>query len=281
VLDLPRSARLAAWGTAVLRGEAAVEQLVGAVTGDDEAHQVHDPDLLALPLAGGGPASPGLADLIAGLRHRQVGGLRLVLPVPGDVLGLPGPPAFNVLALESGEAVLAVGAPGPGPGLVPEITRFGSSLEPGALVTWHVRPIEPPRVTDVGSLAEAERALREALRAAADGLARLDVTRWRPDAAARVDALRDGGLPAGALPPSAPARCASVLATAARVRGIVALAVEDDGAALSAHEARLRTEALRDLDAVSRRAVVAAVNGLLEPRRDHCPATPGGRQRRL
>ncbi|HEY6794989.1 MAG TPA: hypothetical protein VI248_09945, partial [Kineosporiaceae bacterium] len=81
-----------------------------------------------------------------------------------------------------------------------------------------------------------------------------------------VTAVRDGALPTGALPPSAPGRTARVLATAARVRAIVELATEDDGAAVTGHEARARAAALRELDAVSRRALAAAVNGMLEPR---------------
>jgi len=119
----------------------------------------------------------------------------------------------------------------------------------------------------VGSLAEAERELREALIAATETLAALDVARSREDAADRLAAVRDGGLPDRALPPSAPGRTARVLAMAARVRAIVELAGEDDGAAVTSHEAQQRSAALRALDGVSRRALAAAVNGMLEPRR--------------
>jgi hypothetical protein len=49
------------------------------------------------------------------------------------------------------------------------------------------------------------------------------------------------------------------------VRAIVELASGDDGAAVTGHEARTRAAALRELDAVSRRALAAAVNGMLEP----------------
>jgi hypothetical protein len=264
VLELPRSARLAAWGTAVLAGDAAIEDAVRAVTQEDEPHTVHlDPD----------PDSPGI-DLRALLEHlgaAHVPGLRVVLPAPGDPLGLPGPTEFNLLALEAGECVLTepvphgraaqAGSPG---GLVPEVTVFGSQWEPGALVSWSLRPVRPLRVTAVASLAEAERELREALATATDALARLDVARWRDDAADRVAAVRDGGLPRGALPPSAPPRSVQVLATAARVRAIVELAAEDDGAAISGYQAKQRAQTLRELAAVSRRAMAAAVNGLLE-----------------
>jgi len=268
VLELPRSVRLAAWGTAVLGGQATVEAAVRAVTLDDEPHLVGDADdALALP------PEAGLAGVLGRLAELGTPGLRVVLPAPGDVAGLPGPPPFNATALAAGECVLtepvtqgwaaALASP---LGLAPQVSVFGSPWEPGATVEWSVHRVNPTRVTLFGSLAEAERELREALVSAAETLARLDVARWRDDAADRVAAVRDGSLPDRALPPSAPGRTARVLAMAARVRAIVELATEDDGAAVTGHEARQRSAALRELDGVSRRALAAAVNGMLEPR---------------
>jgi hypothetical protein len=105
------------------------------------------------------------------------------------------------------------------------------------------------------------------MRAATEALTSLDVGRWREDAAGRIESLRSGGLPAGVLPPTAPARSAAVLATALRVAAILELAAEDDGGAVTAHEAGARLRTLRGLDPVTRRAVSAAVNALLEPDR--------------
>jgi len=265
VLDLPRSARLAAWGTAVLAGDAGIDDAVRAVTQDDEPHAVlldPDPDVPGI----------GLRDLLWHFVEAGVTGLRVVLPAPGDPLGLPGPPAFNTLALEAGECVLTQPAQGREGdldrhgGLVPTVMQFGSQWEPGAMVTWSLYPVRPLHLTAAAGLAEAERELREALATATDALTRLDVARWREDAADRVAAVRQGGLPRGALPPSAPPRSVQVLATAARVRAIVELATEDDGAAVSGYEAQQRAQTLRGLAGVSRRAMAAAVNGLLEPR---------------
>jgi len=269
VLELPRSVRLAAWGTAVLGGRATPADAVRAVTLDDEPHTVGSAgDRLALP------EGAGLAAVLGRLADLGVPGLRVALPAPGDVLGLPGPPTFNAAALAAGECVLTepvtrgwaadVASP---LGLVPAVTVFGSVWEPGALVEWAVHPVSPPRLPPAVTLAEAERELREALTSATATLARLDVARWREDAADRVAAVRDGTLPPAALPPSAPGRTARVLATAARVRAIVELAAEDDGAAVTAQEALVRAATLRTLDAVSRRALAAAVNGMLEPDR--------------
>ena len=306
VLDLPRSARLAAWGTAVLADAADPSAAIRAVTGDDEPHSVvadvqddeagdpaeperapWDDAVEAVPAAVPSlPPGAGLVDLLAALVNAGATGLRLVLPAAGDVLGLPGPPWFNAVAVEAGECVLVQFGDGIGDGngddaigdgsvngggngggslaLVPQVTGFGSETEPGAMVTWHLYAVRAPRVTDLGSVAEADQELRQALEAATRELARLDVARWRDDAAARLATIRDGGVEPGLLPPTVPPRCLRVLATAARVRAIVELAGEDDGGSVTGWEAGARTEALRTLDRVSRRAVVAAVNAPLE-----------------
>jgi hypothetical protein len=283
VLRLPRSARLAAWGTAVLADAADPTAALRAITGDDEPHAVvaggppagvapeprpapwDDPAAVVSGTVPELPAGAGLVDLLAVLIRAGATSMRLVLPAAGDALGLPGPPWFNEAALEAGECVLVEGMTAPGAlALVPEVTEFGSEAEPGAMVTWHVYGVRAPRVTDVGSVAEADQELRVALDAATRELARLDVARWRDDAADRLALIRDGGVEPGLLPPTTPPRCLRVLATAARVQAIVELAGEDDGGSVSGFEAVARTEALRDLERVSRRAVVAAVNGHLE-----------------
>ena len=284
MLQLPRSARLAAWGTAVLRGTVPVADAVAAITGDDEPHVVDSAPgtpIGTADVAGGSSLdAAGLAELLAVLAAEGVAGLRLVLPAPGDALGLPGPPPFNELALDAGECVLGYPADGPaglsgqaglsgpgGRGLIPALEVFGSAWEPGCYVSWTVHQVQPLRVTDVGSLAEADRALREALAEATSTLASLDVARWRDDAADRIAAVRGGALSPSSLPPGVAVRAAQVLASAARVRAIVGLAAEDDGAAVSSWEAAQRAEALRGLDAVARRGIVAGVNAPLEPTR--------------
>jgi hypothetical protein len=281
VLALPRSARLAAWGTAVLADAADPLAAIRAVTGDDEPHAVaagepddpaapapapwDDPATTATAAVPELPPNAGLVDLFAVLVTLGATGLRLVLPSPGDVLGLPGPPWFNEVALEAGECVLVPLPEGRGTlALVPQVTEFGSEAEPGAMVTWHVFGVRTPRAADLGGIAEADQELRSALDRATRELARLDVARWRDDAAERLALIRDGGVEPGLLPPTTPPRCLRVLATAARVRAIVELAAEDDGGSVTGYEAGARIEALRDLERVSRRAVVAAVNGQLE-----------------
>lgn len=255
---LPRSALLAAWAGAALAGRVLPATAVRVIQAQDEPHLIEPVGDTPLD------ACVDLPSLVAGLRGCGASGLRVVLPAPGDPLGLPGPADVNAEALDAGECVLTVG--GPPLALVPVVEVFGPADDIGHLVTWRVHATPPLRVTDVGSVAEAERHLREALMRAADELGDLDVARWRPDAAARIGGLRTGRGPTDTLPPDSPPRSARVLDLAWRVRGIVELAREDDGGSVSGWEAARRTEALRGLDDVSRRAVVAAINASLEPR---------------
>ncbi|HWS59064.1 MAG TPA: hypothetical protein VN257_11030, partial [Actinotalea sp.] len=142
---------------------------------------------------------------------------------------------------------------------VPAVTAFGSTLEPGHLVTWTVHEVTPWRMRlpgVIGTLAEAEQSLRSALRTATQALVDLDVARWRPEAAAAIGALRtsgDLGLPAGLDP-----RVVRVVGDAARLRAIVELATADDGAAVSLWQADQRTTALREVERAARRAIAAA-----------------------
>ncbi|GAB3267860.1 hypothetical protein [Kineosporia babensis] len=262
MLLLPRSARLAAWGTAVLTDGLDPALAVAAVTRDDEPHAV-TADFEVSATLGLAPKG-GLLDLLNSLQRHGTRSLTVALPAPGDMLGLPGPPSFNEAAVEAGECVLAGDGPGPAIGIVAQVTEFGSVYEPGAMVSWQAHAVGTRRVTDLGSVGEADRELRSALAEAIEELGRLDVARWRDDAADRVAAIRDGGLERGIIPPTTPQRCVQVLSRAARVRAIVELASEDDGAAVTQHEAERRAQALRRLDGVSRRAMVAAVNGMLE-----------------
>lgn len=254
MLDLPRAVRLAAWASALLDGETDLDTALRAVQRDDEPHT----------LSGDAAPFPTLADLLRGLAASGATGIRVALPAPGDPGGLAGPPGFTAEATDAGEAVL-VEARAP-LGLVPEVTEFGSVLEPGALTDWHVHlAVLPPPLPD--GLGDADRSLREALRTATDMLSGLEVSRWREDAAERIASVRDGGLPQNALPPGTDPRAARVIGSAARVRAITALALEDDGGAVTGWEATRRAAALRDVDRVARRALAAAVNAQVsEPR---------------
>lgn len=245
LLDLPRSVLLALWVASHDPVRA-----VPAVQGDDEPHTVVDADGTSTSLAHW-LAPLGPVDAVAGL-----------LPVPGDALGVPA--AVSAAAVDAGEAVL-VHAGGTSVALVPEVRRFGSDLEPGHLVTWRVTAVPDWRLPlqgRLGTLGDAERELRQGLVTATEALQRLDVARWRPDAAALIGAVPRLELQTSRLPRDLDGRRARTLTSAARLRTIVSLAVEDDGGAVNLWQADQRTAALRDVDRVARAALCAAATTL-------------------
>lgn len=253
----PRSGRLAAWGNALLAGLVSPDEAVLSIVGEDSVHRVE-----GLP----GETRPvGLTLALGRLRTLGVSGLRIALPAPGHPLGLSGPPEFNARALDAEEAVVAVGA---AVGLVPEVHEAGPAGDLHVSVTWHCLPAREAPPADVPSLGEAERELAEALREATVVLTRLDVAGSGPvaDAAlsayrARTEAGRD------ALAPGYPARAVRVLSLAQRVDLMVSLATErGHGAAVAASEMAARAEALRPVERVARRALVAAYNSAVEER---------------
>lgn len=244
---LPRSALLALWLRAVRLGDDdGLARLLRAVQRDDEPHV----------------ASGALGDLrLEDLAGAWAGDAREVValaPVPGDVTGVP--PEAAARATDAGECVVVTTSSGSW-ALVPEVTEFGSDLEPGHLVTWHVTAVGPwsTRVLGtLGTLAEAERDLRTALLLATRALDELDVARWRDDAAGAIADLRAGGAPTWQLPATVPPRAVQVLTQAVRLRAIVDLATADDGGSVNLWQADQRSTALREVDRASRHAVGAA-----------------------
>ncbi|NJQ05943.1 hypothetical protein [Streptomyces lonarensis] len=247
----PRSGRFAAWGNALLTGRVSPDDAAIGVVGQDAAHRI-----AGLPDEDG-PVSPAVA--LARLRGMGVAALRVALPVPGDPLGLCGPPAFNAAALEAGEAVLA---PEAGIGLLPEV----ADGRRGAAVRWRVAPVRSDLPPDVPSLGEAERELTELLRETAEGVARLGLPEAGPVARAEVDAYRARAeREAEGLAPGYPARAVRVLALAGRVRALVAVAGAPGGdGSLSAGQAAMRAELIRPVERAARRARVAAYNAYAE-----------------
>ncbi len=234
---LPASVRLAWWGTSWLRGHVVADHLIDAVVDHDATH------LVALD----GTAEPLMTGL-GGLRSEGADALGAAMPAEGDPVGLGGPAAFNAAALEVGEAVVALDAAG-------FVLRGLVPARVGAAVTWRALRAERRQLPDVG---EADRALRAALIEAAEALAALDVARWRPDVADRLMNLRHRA--ALAAPPGVPTRCVELAARGLQALEIVDLALEDDGGALTAHDAQTRRTALTPLGRAGRRAIVAAAS---------------------
>src|SRR5690606_23026732 len=128
-------------------------------------------------------AEQPLREALAGFSSLHPDAIALVLPVPGDPRGLPGPGTpFTGAALVAGEGVLAGDA-----GLVPEVrTHTSGSGDSFSTVVWRRYPLPAPSPLAAPpppgpTPAEAEAELTAALAEATARLTRLDVARWRPD----------------------------------------------------------------------------------------------------
>ena len=239
--DFP-AGRFAVWTTAWLSGRTSYDEALDALLGD----RVHS--VAGLPDTAG-PVPLGAA--LTGLRGLGERRFRLVLPVPGDVRGLPRVPGLAPLALEAGQAAV-----GDRLVLVPE------ALGPEA-ITWTAFPLDgvepaPPPVE--GTLRAVSGALDLAVGDAARTLAGLDVARWNPEVPTLLAGLAK---PAGApdLPGDHDPLAVSVLGRAQRLATVLDLAMADaPGGAVNHAQAAARDSALRPLADAVRDAVTAAFN---------------------
>lgn len=241
-----RAGALVAWTSAWLAGEAASDEVLRATVGDDAPHHVE----------GLGDGSAPLSEAL--ITWRRTGGtVRLVLPVAGDVRGLPGPAEFRSGALDAGEA-----AYGGGLGLVPNVMERHPSSAPTA-VTWHAFQVDPPP-PDPLSVPDAQHELTEAIRDAASALAAAEVARWIDDV---TDALADARR-AGErlnLPPGFPSPAVRLVAQAERLQAVLDVAALDPtGGAIDRTGIAARTDALRPLATAVRRARLAGYNAASE-----------------
>ena len=250
----PRSALLAAWGSAWLSGDAGLPQLVERVTAYDDLHSVLGLGAEALPLE----------RAVARLRAAGVTRLRVVLPAPGDPVGLPGPGPFTTAALAASEGVLALRPDGTGTGLVPTVTAHGSTFDGTVTtVTWTAYDVQLPGPDAGPFLHDAEHDLRRGVVECAQALRDLDVARWRPDVAGALQDLRRqarGGIDEDELPSGYPTRARELLVRARQLAGVVELASQDLGGAVDTRQAAGREHTLRELARLVRRARIAAYN---------------------
>ena len=240
--DFP-AGRFAVWATAWLTGRASYDDALDALTGET-AHRVSG-------LPGTDEAVP-LGWALTALRGLDERRFRLVLPVPGDVRGLPAVPGLAPLALESGQA--AVG------------TRLALVPEPlgPEVVQWTAFPLDgAPRVAPPveGSLRALSGSLDLAVADGARTLAGLDVARWHPEVPALLAGLSQASAPG--LPPDHEPLALSVLGRAQRLAAVLNLAMADaPGAAVNHAQAARRDEALRPLAHAVREAIAAAFNAI-------------------
>ena len=225
---------------------AASDDVLRATVGDDSPHHVEGlPDA---PAASPVPLSEAL------ITWRRTGAaVRLVLPVAGDVRGLPGPAQFRSGALDAGEAVV-----GGWLGLVPDVVVRHPSSVP-ATVVWQAHSVDEPP-PDPQSVPEAQHDLTEAIREAASALSAADVAKWTDGVGdALTDARRAGERLD--LPPGFPPPAVRLLAQAQRLHAVHDVAaLEPIGGAIDRNGVAARTDALRSLATAVRRARLAAYN---------------------
>lgn len=201
-------------------------------------------------------ATLGLLETVRDATAMPDAELRLVLPVAGDVRGLPTGGAFAAAAITAGEAVLTGRAGDAGVGIVP--LRSGPDV-----LCWNVFALELPPAAEAVGLGEAEYAMRTAMRDAAAAL----VAVQRLGAPLGVDprAAMESLLEASArhrLPPTVPDRAVRILDSADRVAAILAVAQQASGpAALSATGANRVDDLLRPLHTAVRAARLSAIAG--------------------
>lgn len=251
---LPRSALLTLWGNAALSGATTVEDAALHAVGADALHR-----MTGIP--GEDDAVP-VAVGLGRLRAAGVSAFRVVVPEPGDPLGLPGPPGFNADATAAGEAVVTVSAAGtPHWALLPTYAES----ESGTVVRWDVREVGwSAHPHGLPTISEAERGLADAVREATEQLVALDLAGGR-DAVARSLRAVEREVSRIDLPPSLPARAQRAVVQAARLLGILEVAGSTDGAAVTAGEAAARAATLRPLRAAARHALCAACSADAEP----------------
>src|SRR5699024_10279017 len=122
LVALPRAAVLMLWSAAYLRGD----------LGPDDAAQ------MSYGVGRSGPSGEGedLFEWMTGLRRLPLAQLRLVLPVPGRLAGLVGPPAAIGPALEAEQAIVVTAAGIADHTLIPVVTPVRHDGRTVSAVTW-------------------------------------------------------------------------------------------------------------------------------------------------
>ncbi len=231
----------------------------GLVPYDDVAEEIADGEEHLSADAPGTWTEVPLGETLSMFAKLHPDEIRVVLPVPGDPRGLPGPGEFTGAALVAQEAVIAGGY-----GLVPDVRQHTSgSGDVFETVLWRCYELPDGSRERGPGPAEAEGELNSALAEATAQLARLDVAQWRPELAGALAALRKPDF-VGDLPPGYDARTRRLYARATVLDGVLALAGQTaPGGALTGYEAQRRDEALRPLTTACRRALAAACNAPL------------------
>lgn len=242
-----RSGPLAAWSAAWLDGRVASDEVLRATAGGDAPHQVGGLGTFDAELV-------PLSEVLIAWRHTG-GPIRLVLPVAGDVRGLPGPAEFRSAALEAGEAVCNVSL-----GVVPSVIDHAPSSAPPTVLWQAFQVADAP--ADFIAVGDAQYELTTTIREAASALSAADVAGWIDDIADALQDARRAGENLN-LPPGFPSRAVALVAQAERLQAALDLAARDPtGGAIDRTGIAARRDALRPLATAVRRALLAGYNAL-------------------
>ncbi|WP_343709942.1 hypothetical protein [Mycobacterium sp.] len=275
------SATLSVWANAWLAGRAAPDDVLDALSCWAPRQSVMADDSVAAGRAGlawpdidksGAASLLGTLRSAAGRAPASGPSVGVVLPVPGDVRGLPAGTQFESDALAAGEAVILASLANRdvAVGLVPEFAYDESGDDAGVAevceVTWTVYSLPGPLVLEQHELGAAEHALRSAVRSATETLAAAglgstiaDVADPRRCVEQLVESARQHRIP-----DHAPARAVRVLENASHIDAIMTVsAALTPIAAQSLSEAQIAGNALRALAPVVRSARMAALSVIL------------------
>ncbi len=273
------SVSLSVWANAWLAGMAAPDDVLDALSQWAPRHSVTAYDAVAAGRTGlpwPDVNHSGTMSLLQTLRTAAgtpagAPAVSVVLPVPGDVRGLPAGTQFQRDAVTAGEAILISGGPSsPAVGLVPDFEYDeGDESDDAELsgLSWTAYSLPGVPISEQLDLGEAEFALRSAVRSAADALGAIRAEAGGVDV---VDprrlveqVLESSGLHRA--PDHAPSRALRVLENAAHIDAIVTVSSGLMPIGLqSSSEAQIANDALRPLSAVVRSARLAAVTAILE-----------------
>ncbi|HEX3285461.1 MAG TPA: hypothetical protein VHT50_12595 [Mycobacterium sp.] len=274
------SVSLSVWANAWLAGVAAPDDVLDALSQWAPRHSVAAYD----SVAAGSTGLPwpdmnhsGTMSLLQTLRTAAgspAGGptFSVVLPVPGDVRGLPAGTQFQRDAVTAGEAIIIVGGPTSTVGLVPDFEYDDADpyddAEDAELsgLSWTAYSLPTAPITEHLDLGEAEYALRSAVRSAADALGAIRAEAGGVDVADPRRLVEQVLESTGRhrAPDHAPSRALRVLENAAHIDAIVTVSSGLMPIGLqSSSEAQIANEALRPLATVVRSARMAAVSAIL------------------
>ncbi|NMO00372.1 hypothetical protein HH308_03985 [Gordonia sp. TBRC 11910] len=261
------TAALGAWAAAWLAGTVPADAVLDTLADIAPRHRfitdVDDP--ADDPMAAG---DTGTAEMLAVLKTATF--IELRLPAPGDPHGLP-PGDVTRQILRSGEVLLLTtpdddaptllfpGRPGTGS------LRAGPFGATGDQFCWNIAQFEVPAapLTDY-SVGAAARDLKEATRTAADVLSDLPSMSSGTKDTLRLELAAATERRTVTLPPHDGTRADNLLASAARIDAILDVATARGATfGLTARQGEGGDAQIRELRAITRRAVTVGVNALI------------------